>query len=429
MRKAVLLVSFLAMLTSITPVKQAHANSCIINNGGPWWNSTTVTTRQAIYLNATFYELFIKKILYEGYIVGEWWSGAIQPAIMGMVGAIGATEAYLTGVYGGMIDAQVSIGAQRQLQILQADAVRDYTPSENLCRFGTNIRTLAAADQNAMVNRVAMSKMAEQRWLGNKGGGSEQGPAMDRQARFNQFQRLYCNPGDNNGRMAQLCGENPVSVPGRFNKDIDFTRTVAAKHTLDLDFTDGKVTSDEEDVSALASNLYGHDVFNVLRTFPMLRGSVDADHEMAYLDLRQLVALRSVAQNTFNAQVALRARGDPGSGQFLRNALREMGMSDAEAKQYLDAGTNAPSYDAQMEILTRKLYQNPNFYVNLVDKPANVERQVAAMRALDLMQNRDIAQTLKRQEMLMSLIVELEVRTEQDRVQGMLDGRVSPRGE
>lgn len=426
MRKIFLLLFLLIAIS--TPLRSSQAYTCFIKGADPWWSTATFSKPQITFFTA-FYRTLIIESLYKDYIVGEWWSGAVLQALKGMTNQIGASQTYLTGTLGGMMDGQATNTVQRQLQVLQAEAVRDYTPGETLCRFGTNVRTLAMSDQKTHINKIALSEIAQRRWLSAKGGVSEQGSAMDRTARFNQFQRLYCNPGDNNGRMAQLCGASPISVPARFNKDIDFARTVDAKRTLDIDFTDAKTTADEEDVSALAGNLYGHDVFNVLRNFPMLKGTVDADHEMAYLDVRQLVALRSVAQNSFNAQVAMRARGATGSGQFLRNALREMGMSDAEARTYLDAGTNEPSYYAQMEILTRKLYQNPNFYVSLVDKPANVDRQIAAMRAFDLMQNRDIAQSLKRQEMLMSLLVELEVRDEQARVQGMLDGRVVPKGE
>ena len=79
-------------------------------------------------------------------------------------------------------------------------------------------------------------------------------------------------------------------------------------------------------------------------------------------------------------------------------------------------GSN-PSYDAQMEILTKRLYQDPSFYVNLMDTPANVERQYAALQAFGLMQRRDIFETVLRSEMLLSTILEIEISDYQDEVQ------------
>ena len=92
-------------------------------------------------------------------------------------------------------------------------------------------------------------------------------------------------------------------------------------------------------------------------------------------------------------------------------------MSADEANRFLASNTGEPSYYAQMEILTKKLYQNPNFYANLMDKPTNVKRTLTAMKGVELMQNRDIFESLQRQEMLMSLLLELDVRAEQSEVE------------
>jgi hypothetical protein len=69
-----------------------------------------------------------------------------------------------------------------------------------------------------------------------------------------------------------------------------------------------------------------------------------------------------------------------------------------------------------MEVLTKKMYQNPTFYTNLIDKPANIKRMRAAMRAIKLMQDRDIASAIQRREMLMSMMLELRLREKADQV-------------
>jgi hypothetical protein len=67
-----------------------------------------------------------------------------------------------------------------------------------------------------------------------------------------------------------------------------------------------------------------------------------------------------------------------------------------------------------MELLTRKMYQNPTFYAALYTKPANVERTAAAMEAIKLMQDRDRFEAALRREMLLSVLLELKLRTAQE---------------
>ena len=83
-----------------------------------------------------------------------------------------------------------------------------------------------------------------------------------------------------------------------------------------------------------------------------------------------------------------------------------MGVPAADAVNLM--GTN-PSYYAQMEMLTKKIYQNPNFYTNLYDKPANVARKNAAMHAIGLMQKFDLFNSYLRTEASLSVILELAV--------------------
>lgn len=51
-----------------------------------------------------------------------------------------------------------------------------------------------------------------------------------------------------------------------------------------------------------------------------------------------------------------------------------------------------------------------------MDSPANNIRKQAAIKALALTQDRDIYESLRRSEMLMSALVELHVQREQDRM-------------
>ena len=76
-----------------------------------------------------------------------------------------------------------------------------------------------------------------------------------------------------------------------------------------------------------------------------------------------------------------------------------------------------------MELLTKKIYQRPDFYTNLYDKPANVDRIRASMRSIGLMQKWDMFNSRLRSEMLLSVAAELELAKEQDRLQRQMPER------
>ena len=114
--------------------------------------------------------------------------------------------------------------------------------------------------------------------------------------------------------MELACG--PGGLADRKNRDIDFTRLIEEPRTLDVNFTNGSLpeNGDEEDILALAHNLYGHKV---------LTREIDSDklknegNQNLYLALRSVAAKRSVAENSFNSIVGLKSSGSEGVGEFL----------------------------------------------------------------------------------------------------------------
>ena len=146
------------------------------------------------------------------------------------------------------------------------------------------------------------------------------------------------------------------------------------------------------------------------------------DDAYLYLDYRAVAAKRSIAQNSFAAIIAQRAEGDTdgedGVGPFLKAVLAESGVKPEDVEQRL--GKN-PSYFAQMEVLTKDIYQNPTFYAELYDKPVNVERKSAALQAIELMQDRDIYKSLLRSEAVLATLVETLLLQEHNRVSSQIE--------
>ncbi|MCB9988525.1 MAG: hypothetical protein H6868_04215 [Rhodospirillales bacterium] len=343
----------------------------------------------------------------------------ILPAMMRMTEQLTAVGMHQILGIGMLLDAKHQLETQLIFQDLVTQAHKDYHPSMGMCKFGTNVRSLAAADRNADLTAFALSQRSQDRQSGNVNVNAGVGPKEDREGRLEQFKEYFCDVNDNNRLGADtgftlIC--NPAPGAATINRDIDFTRFIAQTRTLDMDLSDGTLTEDERAVFALASNLYSHDVF------PRLSKNVLTVYEtqQRYLDLRSVMAKRSVVENSFNAIAAMKTSGtdiSEDTAEFMQVILIDLGMSPAEAKEILG---KRPSYLAQLEILAKKIYQSPDFYVNLYDKPVNVRRKIVAMQAIGLMLDRDIYNSYVRSEALMSVLLELRLIKKQEAVQNLM---------
>ena len=195
---------------------------------------------------------------------------------------------------------------------------------------------------------------------------------------------------------------------------MNFTHTISRPQTLEMDLTDTDTKPDEEDVFALSANLYGHDIMPAMQQDKMVR---QEENELIlggasiYMQTRALAAKRSVAQAAFAAQAAMKANGGEKVKPYLEAILKEMGLQDDEITVMLQ---DRPSYYMQMEMLTKKLYQSPNFYADLYDKPVNIDRKRVAMQAIDLMQKRDMYRSQLRNEAIMSVLLETNLKEIED---------------
>lgn len=356
--------------------------------------------------------------VHELWMVTVFFNQYILPAMMHMTIELGAVAMQQMQIIGTFLDAKHLLETERLYQQLAAQAHKDYHPSEGLCTIGTSIRSLAASDRRGDVVANILAQRSIRRQLLNANSNSAAGPLTDRDGRLRQFRERYCDRNDNNGALANICDAN---VPHeRKNKDIDYTRTVAAPLTINLNFAGGAtaVTPDEEDLLALSANLFAHDLFTQI---PATLLNNNPANQQLYMDLRSIVAKRSVAEHSFQAIAAMKASGastESQTAQYLSAALQELGMSAADANAIV--GSN-PSYYAQMEILTKSIFQRPEFFLDLYDKPANVARKGVAMQAISLMQDRDLFKSNLRSEAMLSILLELEIMKAQNAVQNELN--------
>lgn len=306
---------------------------------------------------------------------------------------------------GGFYDAQAHSASMLALQKLSAEAVADYMPSKAVCQFGTLSRSLAATQAMAATNQTALSDIALSRQTGIAGNVGAAGRGLDRNLRTAKFIREFCTPIDDNSGLAGACGG---VIGSKINRDINYVRTLGVPETINVDFSiGGSNTNTEKSIIELGNNLYGDNL--LLKR--MSRSQMDSEAgQFAYSLIRSVIAKRAVAQNSFAAIAGMKGRGSKSTCSYVRQVLFNLGMDADEANDFRatrTCGANA-SYFAQMDILTKKIYQDPGFYANLYDGPANVSRQTASMEGLGLMQDRDIYHSMTRSEMLLATLVEME---------------------
>ncbi len=309
---------------------------------------------------------------------------------------------------GMFFDAKHQLETQRIFQKRTAQAHKDYHPSEQMCEIGTFVRNLADTERRADLTLRTLNNQMIDRALGNGNVKTVAGNESDELSRREHYITTYCDINDNAIQNEYLCrGENAPRT--RKNRDISYTDTIDIPMTLNVDFNDPGPSIDEENIFSLLDNIFMNDAF----PFDSQQKSMLQGYVLPYEDKRSLIAMRSVAQNSFANIIAKKAMGpehDDNAAPYLYSLMREFGIMDELIIAELGV---RPSYHAQMEILTKKIYQNPDFVTNLYDKPANVKRIRAAMSAIKLMQDRDIHEAMMRREMLLSMILELDLRKKQ----------------
>ncbi|MGH1375027.1 MAG: hypothetical protein ACRBCK_01655 [Alphaproteobacteria bacterium] len=387
----------------------------------------------------------------ERFILNEMWQQSILPVMMRAAEQFTAVAIQQAMTIGMFIDAESQLEAQRLLQELRAQTHKDYHPSVGMCEFGSVMKSIAATERRGEVTAVILSQRSQDRQLGHVDSVGAFGNDLDHAARIIQFKKTYCNVKERGGStMITICDTDWITGAQtaaatfnaeereRVNKDIDYFTLVDSPWNLTLDFTNEEITDttstpaihneNEQDIMAMASNLFSHSTFPRIpaKLLDNVPNEPASNMQKTYLQLRSLVAKRSVAENSFYAISSMKAEGqqiDPtssGTDQpmssrvYMEHILEELGVPTAEILGVL--GDN-PSYYAQMEVLTKKLYQNPDFYTNLYDKPANVERKTVALQAIKLMQKFDMLKSFVRNEASVSILLELAVMELQNEIE------------
>jgi hypothetical protein len=307
---------------------------------------------------------------------------------------------------GAFFDVRDLLDTTRSLQMSTAQTLRNYTTSDAVCRFGTLSKSVASASSVARSNQMAFSKIMMDR-TSQKEGTVFSDAGRGTVGMLNNFKDKYCSKKDNNTFLEDYCKAATATSDLLYDRDVDFTRVFDIPLTLDADFTDNAMTNDKQSVIAL---------FNNLSLVPPLMSSTSTDwdpsNSLQTQDIRSLEAMRTVSANSFAALVGQKAKSTAQATSYMKEMIQQLGLDATAADKLLGAN---PSYFAQMEVLTKKLFQNPAFYANLYDSEANIDRQRVAMKAIELQQDRDFLESLRRREMALSVLVNAKLRSSTDK--------------
>ncbi len=407
-----LVVGLAVFAGTLYPLTPAQAQSCCLERRNCDNNCVDVSEEQRDDTIEAINEEFSD---HQEWIMRDVFETRLLPALMLFAEQMTSTAMYQVFMIGAMLDAKHQLETQRVFQTMMAQAHKDYQPSETMCTFGTVVRSLAASQANSDLTAAAISARSIQREQLSGDGLSSNGRTSDFTSRIAQFISVpYCNPADNGNGLSALCPDGPGE---RANNDINYTRTVDAPMTLQMGFRgNGRnaPTPNAEDVMALDAYLFASEVHPSLpmEFFTESNGDLKPLGPVRYMDLRAVVAKRSVARAPFVYAVSVKTEGAPEVQPFLRAVLAEKGLPEQEITRIL--GENA-SEDAQMEILTKTLHEM-NFWADLYDTPANVARINAMILAITFKQRYDMYRISLRTEAVLATMLDTALAEQQDKV-------------
>lgn len=331
---------------------------------------------------------------------------------------LSSMASHATQIIGRFFDGQNQANTELEFQRLTAHAHKDYQPSDLMCSFGTFTRSVARSEHKSQANAQLFNQLLTNNMTGNINSSAARGATIDQNIRIAYFKRAYCNISDNNNQLSSMCRDDAGDIgaqdQNRVNADIDYTRTIDVPLTLDMDITNDLEAGTAEldlsdtfyDVYMMARHLYWPEPIDWPNT------NIAEQKKYVIQELRSLMSMNSVAQNSFTNFVADKTQssseiGADGGWNFMKAMMKSFNLSDDDIHQQLG---DYPSYYAQMDVLTKSIYQTPDFYTNLYDTPTNVQRVSATLDALALMQMREQFDASMRQEMLLSTLLERRLR-------------------
>ncbi len=345
------------------------------------------------------------------YFLEELVNDFVAPALKKKTQQISQNDQQESNAQGAIVDATLANEQAIDVGVTQAETAIDYAAHPFIGQMATYARGLALSSERMRQSQLLRGDAGTAELLAASGTLTAKGGGAVEDWRLKNLKDIYIDPDQQGGYLRKL-----VQGSDRVNRDLDVARSLLGRQTLDINFEDTTLTDDERDFLALKENLASSTAMDTSR----MRDLAANDAMLTDVpELLSMTARRSIIDRTINTMAGMRARGSDVSAPEMQALLRQLGYGD-DAPEMKDVAGQA-SYEAHMDILTRRVFQNPNMYVNLIANPVALRRILVAQNAVRNMQQFDMYATTTRSEDLTALWAWLETREQFNKAQSGLN--------
>ncbi len=385
----------------IPKISYAQTPGC----AGPAYCAIHLKTRNSIknYSDDAFEEY--ENDFVQGELARDYFTGALQY----LTEQITVGDAEVTEGQASLSDATGManrVNAQRTANVRQASALQT---TDEMCERSTLTTSLTASAQQVIDAQARSSSEGSDEDLGKRGTLGAEGPGERVLSQIDRYVRIYANPSDFGGAIAEAYGVTPAN-PERIDKDIIpfFVDT----YTLNCNLIDIQPSEVCEDVRALRLNLFGHNIPRI-----PLASATSSEAQNVRIDYSRVAQFQGLARRSFDSIVALRQEGNGEVAPYMRALLEQRGIAQPLIVESIMGENDKPSLMAQTKVLTQYLASGPDQADSTMAHSADLSRREVTNEALSLMVKFKIYESLKRQAAHFVAIHELKTDPLNDAVQ------------
>lgn len=255
-----------------------------------------------------------------------------------------------------MFDTSNLTDIARSIQRREDQAKKQFTPTEQGCRFDTAATYRAQAARNTAAYQNLMGKEIVDIGGNKEGSLGSTGTGQLLAERWSRYENIFCDPDANSGDNA--CGG---AMPDA-NANITPSRTIFARETIDLNNPNNYIAANE-----IMYNITGFE------PPPPVDSLSQSEGREARQRARNYLAQMDVATALVSSVIAERMPG-------------EEAPEIAAVRTSVGVGTpsDRPS-EREIRQAAIEQFWDPNYYINLIDNPSVVAREETYLHAYNLM--------------------------------------------
>lgn len=349
--------------------------------------------------------------LRRNYLLGEFIDNVVRPEIQKKTQQNNASDQQETAATASIEDAVIANEKAQEAAEEQVEEARESVTSPLIGTLATFARGLSKTTLRLHETKVSSGDLNMEKVLARSGTLANKGAGALEKWRTDQMLKIYVDDAQQGGLL-----KGAAKGSDRADRDVDISRSLLGRTTLDVNFADNTLTEDEEDLLALKENLMPSSTFS-LSTMRDLTSPEAQQRDLP--ELLTSAARKSIIESSMNTIIGQRSLGSDVSKDQMQALLVDRLGYDADSPLVKEM-TGEASYEGHMEALTRYAFQDPNVYIDLIGQPEMIQRAIVAQSAIRNMQQYDIYASMERAENLTALWAWMATRPMHTQVQNEL---------